>query len=91
MNDGWIALMSAAEGGHLDIVKYFVNDCKVDPKTPMNDGWIALMSAAEGGHLDIVKYFVNDCKVDPRTPMNDGRTAINFTSNIELKNYLASC
>ena len=45
-NKCWIALMSAAEGGHLEVAKYFVEECKVDPKTSNYNGWIALMPAA---------------------------------------------
>jgi len=47
-----IELISAAESGHLDVVKYLVEkgaDVHAD-----DDG--ALRWAAESGHLDVVKY-----------------------------------
>ena len=61
--DGWTPLMSAANGGHLEIIKYFVIERKVDSHTVKKNGWNALMSASEKGNLEVVKFFVEECVI----------------------------
>jgi len=56
-----IALNEAARGGHLEVVKYLVEDCDADVHA-MDD--FALVLAAWGGQLEIIKYLVEECGTD---------------------------
>ena len=54
----------AARNGHLEIIKFFVNDLGFDPTTIGGEAGESIMdSAAFFGHLDIVKFLLN---VDPQ-------------------------
>lgn len=57
-NDGfsYTPLILAASGGHLELVKYLVEDKGVDIIAGGGDR--ALDYAASGGHFEVVKYFV---------------------------------
>jgi len=50
------ALNEAAHSGHLEVVKYLVEDCEANVHP---DDECTLRWAAEGGHLEIVKYLVS--------------------------------
>lgn len=48
------AMQEAAIGGHLNLVKYFVNEFKLDH-------WErGLQAAAKGGYLDLILYFIGE-------------------------------
>jgi len=54
---GWTALMVAASGGLLDIVKYLIErGANINVATP--NGWTALIEAVEEEKHDIVKYLI---------------------------------
>ena len=66
---GWSALMYAAQKGHTDIVLELLDggadvNSVLDDKeygTPrLNDGWTALMLAAEGGHTETAKALIDE-------------------------------
>ncbi|WP_353280584.1 ankyrin repeat domain-containing protein [Wolbachia endosymbiont (group B) of Cyclophora punctaria] len=81
----------AAYNGHLDIVKYLVDEKKVSPDQKANDGINALHWAALNGHLDIVKYLVDEKKVSPDQKANDGRTALHWAAlngHLDIVKYL---
>ena len=46
----------ASLGGHLNVVRYLITECKCDPhwKDIEFDGLTPLQFACEGGHLDII-------------------------------------
>lgn len=56
------AVISAAQNGHLDIVKYFLN------KSQRSSRIEALVYAAKGGHIEIVKYLMDHGAL-PENPM----------------------
>uniref|UniRef100_A0A1X7VDQ8 Uncharacterized protein n=1 Tax=Amphimedon queenslandica TaxID=400682 RepID=A0A1X7VDQ8_AMPQE len=49
--------------GHIDSIKYLINECHCDPMATTKDGETILHRAA--GHIDIVKYLINECHCDP--------------------------
>lgn len=77
---GATPLMWAAGGGHLDIVRYLVEECHCDPRRPQKgkrsfSGRTALHWAARNGHLEVVRYLVPILKhmedVEKREKMMD--------------------
>ena len=56
------ALHCAANGGHLDIVKYLVTvEGGCDPSIYRKSWWIKCIAlAASGGHLEVVKYLIEE-------------------------------
>ena len=54
----------AAISGHIDLVKYFVEEKICKPDLQWNDHMTPLHLAASHGHVDIVKYLVDECKCD---------------------------
>ena len=72
-----IVVEIAAMHGHVDIVRYLVEEADIDPNSADTDGWTALHFAAYNGHLDVVRYLVEEAKVqDPNKPNKDGCTPI---------------
>ncbi|CAJ1966694.1 unnamed protein product [Cylindrotheca closterium] len=72
----------AAGSGHLDIVKYLVEDCHIDPNQGQRgkrsfSGRTALHWAARNGHLETVEYLVGNTlhPVNLETATIDGTTA----------------
>ncbi|GMF23624.1 unnamed protein product [Phytophthora lilii] len=53
---GATALLGAAGVGHLDFVRYLVEECGINGNASDRSGNTALLKAAEGGHIDIVRY-----------------------------------
>lgn len=51
------ALSFASVFGHLDVVKYLVEECGSDPHA---QGELALITAVRSGDLDLVKYLVEE-------------------------------
>ena len=59
------AIVNAAiVDGHLDIVRYLIEEMNYDPNIRENDGLNALLLAANRGHLNIVKYLIEERKYD---------------------------
>ena len=48
----------AAAANHLQIVKYFIEDCKLDPLALDEQNQTPLSCACEKGHLDVARYLV---------------------------------
>ena len=57
-NQGEITLHVASERGHLDVVRYLIQECGVDATTKTNCGATAIMLAREWGHTDIERYLM---------------------------------
>jgi hypothetical protein len=79
-NKSTALLRQAASRGHLDIVKYLVEEQEVDPKSKDKKGAMALHCAASEGYLDIVKYLVEELKVDPRSENEEKATALHYAA-----------
>ncbi|BET30758.1 hypothetical protein wCauBTS_13650 [Wolbachia pipientis] len=76
-NSGKTPLHCAASNGKLDIVKYFVDEEKIDASIKDNSGWTPLHWASWNGHLDVAKYLigrganlVNIKDKDGKTPLD---------------------
>ena len=57
-NGGWTALHLAAMGGHLEVVKYFLEKGGAEVNVKDNCGSTALHLAAWNGHLEVLKYLL---------------------------------
>eukprot|EP00300_Choanocystis_sp_HF-7_P006884 c14961_g1_i2.p1 GENE.c14961_g1_i2~~c14961_g1_i2.p1 ORF type:complete len:626 (-),score=99.01 c14961_g1_i2:1270-3147(-) len=51
-------LIAAAQCGHLDIVRYLLDECKTDIEVSTEHNVTALNIASEKGHINIVRYLV---------------------------------
>ena len=88
-----VILPKAAYYGHLEIVKYLVeNGADINAKD--NNGWTSLIHAAYNGHLEVVKYLVEN-KADINAIGKyfgfDGLTSLMFASmngHLEVVKYL---
>ena len=67
-------LMWAIIKGHIDIVKYLVEQ-GADLNAQDEDGWTVLMWAAQRGHIDIVRYLVEQ-GAEVNLQYKDGYTAL---------------
>ncbi|XP_064397038.1 uncharacterized protein LOC135343935 isoform X2 [Halichondria panicea] len=61
---GDTALHTATRAGHLNVVKYLVEECQVNEACEAADGSTAFHIAAFYGHKHLVKYF-NEKELDP--------------------------
>ena len=73
-------IVLASGYGHLEIVKYFVDECGCDPKVGNNR---PIEIAAFYGYLEIVKYLIEECECDPEI-------ARKYTTNEKIIEYLDS-
>ena len=66
MQDGSNAMHCAAEGGHIEVIKFLLPlfGERVDEKT--NDSYIMLHLAAEEGHCQVVRFLITELKQDPQ-------------------------
>jgi ankyrin repeat protein len=79
-NKGASPLMWAAGGGHLDMVRYLIEECLCLPGQPQRgkrsfSGRTALHWAARNGHLPVVDYLVDHCQANLEDATIDGTTA----------------
>ena len=90
-DDGWTALHYAGWNGHLEVLKYLIETCKVDAEAKDNFGWTTLHYASSNGYLEVVKYLIETCQVDKEAKDNDGWTALHYASfngHLEVVQYL---
>jgi ankyrin repeat protein len=81
------ALTRAAEGGHLNLVRFLVNR-GADVNAVDQSGMTALMHAAERGHFEIVELLVKH-RADVNAVNKDGKTAWMIACNDDISTYLA--
>lgn len=55
---GIAGLTFAVLKGHLDLVRYFIKECNIDPNITLPNGLTLLMIATENDSLEVVKYLV---------------------------------
>lgn len=65
VDNGNTILIASCNEGLIEIVKYLINDLKVDSNQANNRGNTPLLTSASQGHLPILKYLINECEVDP--------------------------
>ncbi|KAL3923401.1 MAG: hypothetical protein SGILL_001682, partial [Bacillariaceae sp.] len=93
-NEGAVALVVAACGGHIDVVRLLLDiGCDPDEKERQrhHHSFTALHAACEGGHLDMVSMLV-DAGADPNLRAS-GNTVLHFavrTRNIPLIDILVA-
>mmetsp|Transcript_24220 Transcript_24220/g.36317 ORF Transcript_24220/g.36317 Transcript_24220/m.36317 type:complete len:349 (-) Transcript_24220:136-1182(-) len=63
-NQGVTPLMVAAHNGHVDVVKYFVEECKANASRRAKNGDNVLIFATKEGHIDVIKYLVEQANSD---------------------------
>ncbi|XP_019859241.1 PREDICTED: uncharacterized protein LOC109587445 isoform X1 [Amphimedon queenslandica] len=82
----------AAEHGHLDILKYFIEECKFNVNETSEDD-TALDVAAIFGHLEIMKYLIVECKCNPNKKKRYSMKPLHHASkngHTDIVKYLVS-
>lgn len=62
---GFSAGNTAVQYGHLEIVKFFIQYCDVDPNSRDISGYDYLQIASKSGYLEIVKYLIQNHYANP--------------------------
>ena len=57
----------AAIYGHLEVMKYLINNFNFDPNIVGVNGRTALYYACSNGHLEVAKYLIEECHCNPDT------------------------
>ncbi|XP_019859109.1 PREDICTED: 26S proteasome non-ATPase regulatory subunit 10-like, partial [Amphimedon queenslandica] len=81
----------AAEGNHVDTMRYLIDVCHCDPMATNNKGETVLHCAID--HIDIVKYLINEKHCDSMTVNDEGQTPLHiaaYYSNSAVLEYLLS-
>ena len=87
VHNGRTALHLASFHGHLDCVKYLIEDGKADPNILCMANETALYSAIRGGSADIVGYLLERCKL-PITNEITGENAIIIAEQLNVDDPL---
>ena len=93
VEQGQFLLHVAAAYGHLNIVRYFIEDRKLNAATESTNKETPLHFAALNGHLHIVKYLVGTQLVDPTSLDNNHCSPLHNacrSGNIDVVKYLMS-
>ena len=80
IDDNRTALHCAADAGHLNVLKYFVERKFCNPVCADKNGATPLHLAAGKGHLDIVKYLTQDKECYPVIKDVDGNTPLHYAA-----------
>lgn len=86
-NYGATPLHRAASQGHLDIVRYLVNQQRIRLDAPNREGDTPLHLACEDGN-DSVAILLAQRGADPKRPNKAEKTPINLAQSAELKRKL---
>ena len=78
-------LICMCQFGHLEIVKYLIEKCRVDVRSE-ND-W-AVQEASRHGHIQVVKYLVEKCGVDARAKYDYAVRIASMGGYLEVVKYL---
>ncbi|TPX30503.1 hypothetical protein SmJEL517_g05946 [Synchytrium microbalum] len=88
---GQTPLFVAAEGGHIELVRYLVEKCQADVNKPDNRGQTPVFAPTRSDNIELVQYLVEKCQADVNKPDNRGQTPVliaTYSGNIELVQYL---
>ncbi|SPO03585.1 uncharacterized protein DNG_06268 [Cephalotrichum gorgonifer] len=75
-----IALSTAAESGHIEVVKLYLADGRVSPRKPGPDDYTPFALAAQFGHPDLVELFLHNERLDPLYIDKDGWTLLFYAA-----------
>lgn len=81
VDDGRPLLGEAIHEGHLDIVKWLIDEKGVSTDLGEKNGRMALHLAAADGHFDIVKWLVNEKGVNPCIEDAKGRMPLHYAAS----------
>ena len=87
MNRELTLLHIAAFNGRLDIIRYFVDEKKVDINKADNDGEIALHFAAKSDKMTVVKFLLNK-GADSSLKDQDGKTPRDLADSENMKQLI---
>ena len=74
---------------HIDVVKYFINECNCDIMVTDTNGDTILHDAASEGSLDVMKYLINTHHYNLMTTNNSGETLLHrAVKHIDVVKYL---
>jgi len=85
------SVLFAIYNGHLDIVKYLVQDKNVNVNLVNEEGETILMYAVENNQINIIKYLVEEHNIDTSIMNNNGYTALMIAVNLgfnDIATYL---
>ena len=92
-HNGKTPLHRACEKGRLNVVKYLLEDAKVDSSCRDVDDLTPLHIAAPNGELSVVKLLVEDYLCDPGVSDNNGETPTDMAmrkGHTHITSYLSS-
>ena len=72
-NIGWTCLYYAAQGNHVDVIRYLIDECHCDSH---EIDWTCLCYAARENHVDVMRYLIDECHRDPMAVDRSGRTPL---------------
>jgi len=73
-------LCAASVNGHLEVVKFLVEEGGADVESKSNTGRTALSFAAYNGRLDVVEFLVEEGGADVESKDNYGQTPLSFAA-----------
>ena len=73
---GETCLHYAAEGNHVDVVRYLITECNCDPMATDFNGSTVLHRAAAHRSLDVMKYLINHHNCNPMASNHQGETIL---------------
>ena len=79
----------AAEGNHVDVVRYLITECNCDPMATDMDRNTVLHRVAACGSLDVMKYLINHHNCNLMATNNQGETILHCAvEHTEVVKYL---
>lgn len=86
-------LHDSVRNGHLDVIKFFIEDLECDPNLKGQRGRTPLHHASAKGHLDIVKYLVDAHRCSPLCPDENRDTPLHIAAangQVEVIRYFTA-
>ena len=75
-----IPFLTAAQGGHLKICEFFIN--QLTDKNPGQNGWTPFHEAARSGKLDVCKLFME--KLEETNPISNNGLTVLYAPRMEV-------
>jgi ankyrin repeat protein len=80
-------LHNASINGHIEFVKYLIEQCRANVEAKNIYGKTPLHDASNYGHIEIVEYLVEQCHANIEAKDNDGRAPFQVSFGI-IREYL---